>query len=89
VPGLCRSCTSIGLWSDGNGLCMQYPVTATQWHPEKNVFEWATHLHVPHSYEAVSHGSISFDAKNVANLYAVSACISYSESTRHDGQPAV
>lgn len=32
---------------------MQYPVTATQWHPEKNVFEWATHLHVPHSYEAV------------------------------------
>lgn len=33
---------------------MQYPVTATQWHPEKNVFEWATHLHVPHSFEAVS-----------------------------------
>ena len=33
---------------------VQYPVTATQWHPEKNVFEWATHLHVPHSFEAVS-----------------------------------
>ncbi|DBA88768.1 hypothetical protein WJX77_006584 [Trebouxia sp. C0004] len=31
----------------------KYPVTATQWHPEKNVFEWATHLHVPHSYEAI------------------------------------
>ncbi len=61
---------------------MQYPVTATQWHPEKNVFEWATHLHVPHSYEAVSHSSISFDAKTVANLYAVSV------STRHDGQPS-
>ena len=47
---------------------MQYPVTATQWHPEKNVFEWATHLHVPHSYEAVSHSSISFDANTVAHL---------------------
>lgn len=33
---------------------MQYPVTATQWHPEKNTFEWATHLHVPHTFEAVS-----------------------------------
>ncbi|KAL3132824.1 hypothetical protein ABBQ38_006749 [Trebouxia sp. C0009 RCD-2024] len=31
----------------------KYPVTATQWHPEKNVFEWATHLHVPHSFEAI------------------------------------
>ncbi len=71
VLGLCWSCASIGFWSTENGLCMQYPVTATQWHPEKNVFEWATHLHVPHSYEAVSHGSISFDAKTVANLYAV------------------
>ena len=37
------------MWAD-----VQYPVTATQWHPEKNVFEWATHLHVPHSFEAVS-----------------------------------
>ena len=53
-------------WSNGNGLCMQYPVTATQWHPEKNVFEWATHLHVPHTYEAVRFGSIIFDAKTVA-----------------------
>lgn len=36
---------------------MQYPVTATQWHPEKNTFEWATHLHLPHSFEAVSNST--------------------------------
>ena len=36
-------------------LGVQHPVTATQWHPEKNAFEWATSLHIPHSPEAVSH----------------------------------
>jgi len=30
-----------------------YPVTATQWHPEKNAFEWAAGLHIPHTPEAV------------------------------------
>eukprot|EP00798_Chlamydomonas_sp_ICE-L_P016022 gene16022-22160_t len=29
-----------------------YPITATQWHPEKNAFEWATNLNIPHSPEA-------------------------------------
>ena len=32
----------------------QYPITATQWHPEKNAFEWTPTLHIPHSLEAVS-----------------------------------
>ena len=41
---------------------VQYPATATQWHPEKNVFEWATHLHVPHSYEAVCPMTLSQSA---------------------------
>ncbi|CAL5230063.1 g13515 [Coccomyxa viridis] len=31
----------------------RYPVTATQWHPEKNAFEWPQHLDVPHSPQAV------------------------------------
>lgn len=33
----------------------QYPITATQFHPEKNTFEWsaANHLHIPHSAAAV------------------------------------
>lgn len=30
-----------------------YPVTATQWHPEKNAFEWPAGLHIPHTPEAV------------------------------------
>ena len=30
-----------------------YPVTATQWHPEKNAFEWARFLHIPHAPDAV------------------------------------
>ena len=32
---------------------VQYPVTATQWHPEKNAFEWPQHLNIPHSSQAV------------------------------------
>ncbi|BDA45120.1 Gamma-glutamyl hydrolase [Coccomyxa sp. Obi] len=32
----------------------KYPVTATQWHPEKNSFEWARKLQIPHSAEAVA-----------------------------------
>ncbi|KAK9799018.1 hypothetical protein WJX73_007185 [Symbiochloris irregularis] len=32
-----------------------YPITAVQWHPEKNTFEWsaANHLHIPHSPMAI------------------------------------
>ena len=26
----------------------KYPVTATQWHPEKNAFEWSPMLNIPH-----------------------------------------
>lgn len=32
----------------------KYPVTATQWHPEKNAYEWAHHLDIPHSRGAVA-----------------------------------
>ena len=32
---------------------MQYPITATQWHPEKNAFEWTRKLDIPQSPEAV------------------------------------
>lgn len=32
----------------------QYPVTATQWHPEKNAFEWARHLDIPHNKDAIA-----------------------------------
>ena len=33
---------------------MQYPVTATQWHPEKNAFEWARDLDIPHDKGAIA-----------------------------------
>ncbi len=32
----------------------QYPVTATQWHPEKNAFEWARDLDIPHDKGAIA-----------------------------------
>lgn len=31
----------------------KYPITATQWHPEKNAFEWSPMLRIPHTPEAV------------------------------------
>lgn len=31
----------------------KYPFTATQWHPEKNAYEWTPHLHIPHTTDAV------------------------------------
>ncbi len=34
-------------------LSVQYPVYATQWHPEKNAFEWASFLRIPHSPDAI------------------------------------
>jgi len=30
-----------------------YPMTATQWHPEKNAFEWTQTVHIPHSPEGI------------------------------------
>jgi hypothetical protein len=30
-----------------------YPIVATQWHPEKNSYEWTPSLHIPHTAEAV------------------------------------
>lgn len=30
-----------------------YPVYATQWHPEKNAYEWTSSLSIPHSPDAV------------------------------------
>ena len=35
-------------------VAMQYPVTATQWHPEKNAFEYARHLDIPHDKDAIA-----------------------------------
>eukprot|EP00884_Botryococcus_braunii_P017094 jgi/Botrbrau1/4068/Bobra.152_3s0024.1 len=39
-----------------------YPITATQWHPEKNTFEWGDKLHIPHSRGAieVTHAAATF-----------------------------
>jgi gamma-glutamyl hydrolase len=34
----------------------KYPVTAVQWHPEKNAYEWPTWLHIPHGPAAVEVG---------------------------------
>jgi gamma-glutamyl hydrolase len=31
----------------------KYPIYATQWHPEKNAFEWTPDLDIPHEPEAV------------------------------------
>lgn len=31
----------------------KYPITATQWHPEKNAFEWTPALHIPHTPQAI------------------------------------
>ena len=31
----------------------RYPVSATQWHPEKNAFEWSPKLNIPHDPVAV------------------------------------
>jgi hypothetical protein len=33
--------------------CCSYPFTATQWHAEKNAFEWDPTLHIPHGPEAI------------------------------------
>lgn len=30
-----------------------YPISATQWHPEKNAFEWTPDEHIPHHPEAI------------------------------------
>lgn len=53
----------LSLSLDKNGLpyistleARNYPITATQWHPEKSQFEWPTFLRIPHSPEAVHAG---------------------------------
>nr|XP_043620553.1 gamma-glutamyl hydrolase 2-like [Erigeron canadensis] len=43
-----------------------YPVTAVQWHPEKNAFEWASSA-IPHSYDAIQ------VTQNVANFFVSEA----------------
>lgn len=30
-----------------------YPISATQWHPEKNAFEWTPTKHIPHDPDAI------------------------------------
>ncbi|KAK1349803.1 Folate gamma-glutamyl hydrolase [Heracleum sosnowskyi] len=43
-----------------------YPVTAPQWHPEKNAFEWASNV-IPHSEDAIQ------VTQNVANFFVSEA----------------
>lgn len=62
-----------GSWLKRVTCPMQYPITATQWHPEKNAFEWTQKLDIPHSPEAVSPSSspvfdILQDAQAASNL---------------------
>ncbi|GIL88439.1 hypothetical protein Vretifemale_16403 [Volvox reticuliferus] len=44
-----------------------YPFTATQWHPEKNAFEWTPHLRIPHSTDAIRM------SQEVANFFVAEA----------------
>lgn len=30
-----------------------YPISGTQWHPEKNAFEWTPDQHIPHETDAI------------------------------------
>jgi len=32
----------------------RYPIFGTQWHPEKNTFEWNTYSYIPHSQNAIA-----------------------------------
>ncbi|KAL6493750.1 Gamma-glutamyl hydrolase 1 [Orobanche gracilis] len=47
----------------------RYPVTAVQWHPEKNAFEWASSS-IPHSEDAIQ------VTQNVANFFVREARLS-------------
>jgi gamma-glutamyl hydrolase len=49
---------SLSLARDGRAYvstmeAREYPVYATQWHPEKNAYEWTSSLNIPHSPDAV------------------------------------
>jgi gamma-glutamyl hydrolase len=62
-------------------LLLQYPITATQWHPEKNAFEWVTYLHIPHSPDAIE------VTQEVANFFVSEARKNTHAAVRarHDG----
>ena len=47
----------------------KYPYTATQWHPEKNAFEWGDKLHIPHSKEAID---VTYAGVPTASLHSLS-----------------
>ena len=61
TAGCDLSCSSLGVESTGIKQqsvdllrCIRYPIMATQWHPEKNNFEWlAAPGTVPHTSHAV------------------------------------
>lgn len=49
---------SLSLDKSGNAYvstleAIRYPIVATQWHPEKNPFEWTPSLHIPHTDNAI------------------------------------
>ncbi|GFH15267.1 folate gamma-glutamyl hydrolase [Haematococcus lacustris] len=50
---------SLSLDKSGNAYvstleAIRYPIVATQWHPEKNPFEWTPSLHIPHTDNALA-----------------------------------
>lgn len=55
-----------------------YPISASQWHPEKNAYEWPTSLHIPHSPDAVEMG------QEVANYF-----VSQARRNRHSARDEV
>ena len=54
----------------------RYPYTATQWHPEKNAFEWGDKLHIPHSRGAieVTHAGVPVMGHSVSLGSSVPTC---------------
>lgn len=57
----------------------KYPVTAVQWHPEKNAFEWGVPS-IPHSAEAIQ------VSQSVANFLVSEARKSHHRPSREDEQ---
>ncbi|GFR43452.1 hypothetical protein Agub_g4535 [Astrephomene gubernaculifera] len=73
-PALGRFFKVLSLSLDKSGVAYvstlegrNYPFTATQWHPEKNAYEWTPHLHIPHDTDAIRM------SQEVANYFVAEA----------------
>ncbi|KXZ51986.1 hypothetical protein GPECTOR_10g1008 [Gonium pectorale] len=73
-PALGRFWRVVSLSLDKSGVAYistlegrAYPFTATQWHPEKNAFEWTPHLHIPHGTDAIRM------SQEIANFFVAEA----------------